>query len=53
VRREVWVEYLLLQLEISDSQREFLQSSVGWEIMADEERLDRFRKRAGRMVAEL
>ena len=47
------VEYLLLQLEISDSKREFLQSSVKWEIMANEERLDRFRKRAGRMVAEL
>jgi uncharacterized YigZ family protein len=47
------VEYLLLQLEISDSKREFLQSSVKWEIMADKKRLDSFRKRAGRMVTEL
>jgi hypothetical protein len=47
------VEYLLLQLEISDSKREFLQSSVKWEIMADKKRLDSFRKRAGRMITEL
>jgi uncharacterized YigZ family protein len=47
------VEYLLLQLEISDSQREFLQSSVKWEIVADEERLDNFRRRAGRILIEL
>jgi len=47
------VEYLLAQLDIGEIKRAFLQDSVQWEIVADEERLGLFRKQAGRILTEL
>ena len=44
------VEYLLAESGIEGPKREFLADSVSWEITADRERLDGFRKRAGRVL---
>ena len=44
------VEYLLVQLDIGEIKRAFLQDFVQWEIVADEERLDDFGKRAERIL---
>ena len=44
------IEYLLEQVGISISHREFESSSVEWEIVSTQMKLDEFRSRAGRAI---